>query len=312
MVSIVVPVYNKAEYLNNCIESLVRQNYSNIEILLIDDGSTDGSGAICDQWSKLDRRIKTIHQQNKGVSAARNLGIDKSVGEYITFVDADDTILDTAISTMVAGIKNNKSDIWISGLDLNLWSLCGYDLSKYLLRKRKVAVWGSIYKTALACQVRFPEKLTNSEDFVYFFLISLRAVSISGSENSVYEYNLSAKDSLSEIVSIQKLNSSLQALEIIKAHLPDYLNEDYKIYKLYIFEYILTNLYGLSSEALENLIIDIPSLCRYVRKIFPQWMKNKERKDVADKIKLLGFFLCPNLMISLISLIKGRRNGKQN
>jgi glycosyltransferase involved in cell wall biosynthesis len=92
LVSIVVPVYNVEEFLQECMLSVLSQTYENIEIILVDDGSTDSSGALCDEYAKSDRRISVIHQKNRGVSAARNAGMDSAHGEYITFIDADDAI----------------------------------------------------------------------------------------------------------------------------------------------------------------------------------------------------------------------------
>ena len=92
VVSIIVPVYNVKDYLDRCIDSLINQTYPDLEIILIDDGSTDGSGELCDIWEALDKRIKVIHQSNEGVSSARNCGLLQASGEWITFVDPDDWI----------------------------------------------------------------------------------------------------------------------------------------------------------------------------------------------------------------------------
>lgn len=96
MVSVIVPVYNVAPYLPECIESILGQTYHNLELILVDDGSTDKSGAICDAYAERDSRVRVVHKANEGVSAARNTGLDLARGEYISFVDSDDTIdLDT-------------------------------------------------------------------------------------------------------------------------------------------------------------------------------------------------------------------------
>ena len=92
LLSIIVPVYNVERYLEQCILSLVHQSYRSIEILLIDDGSSDGSFAICDEWAKKDQRIRVFHTENHGVSHARNVGLEQARGDYIGFVDSDDWI----------------------------------------------------------------------------------------------------------------------------------------------------------------------------------------------------------------------------
>ena len=92
LISVIVPVYNVARYLNKCMKSIVNQTYKNLEIILINDGSTDNSGEICDEWKERDRRIKVMHKENTGVADTRNVGVERSVGRYITFVDSDDYI----------------------------------------------------------------------------------------------------------------------------------------------------------------------------------------------------------------------------
>lgn len=101
MVSIIIPVYNAEKYLDECVESVLSQTYNDYELILVDDGSTDYSGKICDRYAKADNRIVVIHQQNSGASAARNTGISEAHGEYITFVDSDDWIEPDYIERMV-------------------------------------------------------------------------------------------------------------------------------------------------------------------------------------------------------------------
>ena len=91
-VSIIVPVYNVEKYLPKCIESILNQTYTNLEVILIDDGSTDSSGKICDEYARRDGRIKVIHKENGGNSSARNAGLDCCTGDFLAFVDSDDII----------------------------------------------------------------------------------------------------------------------------------------------------------------------------------------------------------------------------
>lgn len=115
-VSIIIPVYKvPEEYLRNCIESCINQTLKNIEIILIDDGSPDNCGEICDEYALKDSRIKVIHKKNGGVSNARNYGILKSKGEYIGFVDADDWIEKDFYEEMILFGEKNKVDVVVSG-----------------------------------------------------------------------------------------------------------------------------------------------------------------------------------------------------
>ena len=92
LITVIIPVYNVEKYLKECLESIINQTYKNLEIILIDDGSTDASGEICDEYSKRDNRIRVVHKANGGLSSARNLGLDIANGEYVTFIDSDDYI----------------------------------------------------------------------------------------------------------------------------------------------------------------------------------------------------------------------------
>ena len=108
MLSIIVPIYNAELYLSHCIDSILKQTFTNFELLLINDGSTDNSGAICDEYAKRDKRIKIIRQKNSGQANARNKGIKESKGKYIAFVDSDDWIDEDFIETLEQYISNDN------------------------------------------------------------------------------------------------------------------------------------------------------------------------------------------------------------
>lgn len=116
LVSIVVPVYNVEKYLNRCISSIVNQTYENIEIILVDDGSKDNSGEICDEWAEKDTRIKVIHKSNGGLSSARNAGASVAQGEYISFIDSDDYIRPIMIKDLVLCCEKYNADIGIANV----------------------------------------------------------------------------------------------------------------------------------------------------------------------------------------------------
>ena len=111
LVSIVIPIYNVEKYLNECVDSVIVQTYHDLEIILVDDGSTDNSGKLCDEYKKIDDRIKVIHQKNGGLSAARNTGMDSAIGEYLYFLDSDDYIEPQTVERLVDTIEQEKADI---------------------------------------------------------------------------------------------------------------------------------------------------------------------------------------------------------
>lgn len=125
LISVIVPIYNVEQYLCKCIDSIISQTYTNLEIILIDDGSPDNCGDICDQYALKDDRIIVIHQKNGGLSAARNSGIDICKGEYISFVDSDDFVSPFFIEMMYCGLK--KFDCEISSLERRMQFIDGQD-----------------------------------------------------------------------------------------------------------------------------------------------------------------------------------------
>ena len=111
LVSVIVPIYNVEEYLEKCVDSILAQSYKNIEVILVDDGSPDKCGDICDKYKEKDARIKVLHKQNGGLSDARNAGIEMADGNYIMFIDSDDYIQNNMIETLYSRIKKDNSDI---------------------------------------------------------------------------------------------------------------------------------------------------------------------------------------------------------
>ena len=111
LISIIVPVYNSEKYLEKCISSILNQTYKNIEIIIVDDGSKDKSVEICDNFSKNNKNIKVFHKKNEGVSIARNYGISKAKGDYILFIDSDDTIAKEMIYSLYNNLVDNDADI---------------------------------------------------------------------------------------------------------------------------------------------------------------------------------------------------------
>lgn len=182
MISVIVPVYNVKPYLEEAIESVIGQSYKDLEIILVDDGSTDGSGEICDIYAQKDSRIKVIHQENKGLSAARNTGLDICSGEYIAFLDSDDAYCKDFLRKMLESMQKSDADI----------SECNYAIyfgnqrmkEGSIDRKRKrfgkhlnragvyntkealnaicngkiaVSVWGKLYRQSIWHSIRFSE-----------------------------------------------------------------------------------------------------------------------------------------------------------
>ena len=136
-ITVIMPVYNVENYLAEAIESVINQTYKNLEIILIDDGSTDKSGNICDEYEKIDSRIKVIHQENKGLSGARNAGIEVATGNYIMFIDSDDIFPKDACEKMLNYIEEKDADYVVGNYtnmseDGVIWDKPIFDTRKYV------------------------------------------------------------------------------------------------------------------------------------------------------------------------------------
>ena len=140
LVSIIVPVYNVEEYLEECVNSIISQTYTNIEIILVDDGSTDNSGELCDKYSLRDNRIEVIHKVNGGISDARNVGAKSAKGKYIYFIDSDDYIVSEAIDELVSVALRDNSDIVFFDAKCFEEGEKGFNIPQRYIRKNNILV----------------------------------------------------------------------------------------------------------------------------------------------------------------------------
>lgn len=172
MITVIVPVYNVEPYLRKCLDSIVNQTYRDLEILVIDDGSTDGSGRICDEYTEKDARIRVFHTENRGLSCARNLGLDKAKGSWIGFVDSDDWIEAHAIQRFLDTAMTTGADIaacrfYQEYVDRTIESpganepfiVEGDKILRSMLVERKMSedVWNKFYSAKLFNNIRYPE-----------------------------------------------------------------------------------------------------------------------------------------------------------
>ncbi|OJH47577.1 glycosyltransferase family 2 protein [Lactococcus lactis] len=183
LISVIVPVYNVKEYLEECIRSIINQTYENLEIILVDDGSTDGSSEICDEYAARDKRIRIIHKENGGLSSARNVGINHANGLYISFVDSDDWLELDLYKILYGAIKATNADIAACGRYLasesgKLKMHCS-DEQRIYSRKEAlkeifqlgsidVAAWDKLYHRSVIEEIRFPEGEINEDTAVVY------------------------------------------------------------------------------------------------------------------------------------------------
>lgn len=230
LISIIVPVYMTEQYLKKCIESICSQTYNNIEIILVDDGSYDRCGEICDKYKEKDARIKVIHKENGGLSSARNAGIDAATGEYIAFVDSDDSISSVFIETLYCLCK--KYDCLISQCDFLFVDEDSICLDRQLNCKEEVitgkeaiyrcckqpdavkynVAWNKLYKKELFQNIRYPEGKIHEDEYTSWKIFSItEKVAIS---NGYLYWYLQRKNSIvSEKYNIKRLDR-LEAYQI--------------------------------------------------------------------------------------------------
>lgn len=204
LISVIVPVYKVESYLRKCVESIQAQTYRNLEIILVDDGSPDACGAICDELAAQDSRIRVIHKENGGLSSARNAGLEIARGEYIGFVDSDDWLepetyewmLDMALSEDVRLVCAGRYDCssWSGTRQVGLCPrkrevISGQELARRIFRWEHVdsAAWDKLYHRSLFREIRYPLGVV-SEDVPTTYRIALEAGRVGMLDQPVYNY----------------------------------------------------------------------------------------------------------------------------
>ncbi|MBO5414736.1 MAG: glycosyltransferase [Bacilli bacterium] len=201
LLTVIVPVYNVEKYLDTCIKSIINQTYSNLEIILVDDGSKDDSGRICDKYAEKDKRIKVIHKENEGLSEARNLGIKLSKGDYITFVDSDDYIDERMYEILIHDLEYYDVDIatcdYLRVEDYSKKAEISNEVNIYgkkealckLLKNEeyKDYAWNKVYKKKLFKDIWYPKGRVQ-EDVAVTYKLIINGNNVSYNKSKLYFY----------------------------------------------------------------------------------------------------------------------------
>lgn len=214
LISVIVPVFNSEQYLEDCITSVIRQSYKNLELLLIDDGSTDNSGEICDSFSSKDSRIRVIHKKNGGVSSARNIGLDYAQGELISFLDSDDMLTDDCLQELYIVMLSHSADIVAGTAENEKYHREYFALGDVLWKDDEglknslkdhlftYATWAKLYTRKIIGSTRFDEKYKINEDSLFVFMLLCKKPKFIGKDLPVYIYrknaNSASRSSFSE------------------------------------------------------------------------------------------------------------------
>ncbi|MDX4035814.1 glycosyltransferase, partial [Aliarcobacter skirrowii] len=275
-VSVIIPVYNAQNYLNRCLDSVLNQTLKELEIIAVNDGSTDDSLNMLNRYKIQDNRIKIIDQKNCGTGIARNNGIKIAKGEYIAFVDADDTIEETMIEKLYKKILQEQSDIVVCNINRvdpklgkKISTRAYSDMDKatffnYILSfKYGSFVWAKLYKKSLFLNnnILFPSKLKHNEDNATFFKFVYYAKKISFLKEYLYNWMI-VENSKSENISKERLDSINSVLTIrynfLKKHnIYNIYDNDFLVGMLKLLELRIQNVLILNTKELVNYITEI-------------------------------------------------------
>ena len=238
-ITIIVPIYNAEKYLRSCLDSIISQNYTSFEAILIDDGSSDSSGSICEEYVGKDKRLHVFHQPNSGVCVARNIGLEHSKGEWITFVDADDFLLPEALEQMGKVVSSDLVDLVLASTKVmnnnEISPLYTYNSQKYndvLTNIGHAALWGYLFKTAIIQQnnIRFIPGLAYSEDKVFLLSVAERCRSLVTIPSYVYIYRRNDGSACASHDGVLKASHQFRAAHEVWMQTIATKNETNKIY----------------------------------------------------------------------------------
>lgn len=230
--SVILPVYNTDKnLLTTCIESILSSSFSDFEIIIVDDGSKTDIAAFCDDCKRMDSRILVFHTSNKGVSCARNFGLQQARGQYISFVDADDTIERDLFKTLYELIEKKHADIAVAGYrehysngkivdkttEKGVFSLERENILKSFFEEDEIiwAVWGKLYRKSILTDVRFPEGRRTGEDMFFIYQACLAANILVKVDKPLYNYSINPTSVMNED-NIDKLMDTYQLIKAIK------------------------------------------------------------------------------------------------
>lgn len=314
-ISVIIPVYNVEKYLSKCIDSVISQTFKDLEIILIDDGSKDNCSIICDEYSKIDSRIKVIHKKNGGLSSARNAGLKEATGKYIGFVDSDDWIESSMYETLYNIMEEYKSDIvqcrflktenenadrlLLNSSEKNIEIINNIQALNNLYNDRyveTVVVWNKLYRKNLFENLIFPENKIHEDEFIIHKLL-YKSEKVILCDQIMYYYRKTDKSIINSGFSEKKLHK----LEAVKER-ADFFKEikNKNLYKKTLIHYkdLLIEYFFLCKVYLYKDPFHMKKIKHEYRKIFFRYLVNTDRK-VGDRIMGFAFWLSPTLYFIL-------------
>ena len=321
LISVIVPVYNAARYLPRCMDSILTQTHRRLEVILINDGSTDESGAVCDDYAARDKRVTVLHQENGGVSSARNAGLDKAKGDYIGFVDSDDEAMPELFEKLLGAIKKHNKQIAVCGhvrfhvegpvetrkqIEIPK-NLSVEDALEYLLSNKHYEgfLWNKLFDNRLINEngkLRFDADLYNCGDLYFVNQCFLKSKGIAYIPEALYHYRL-FDEGLTRMYTLKRHTELLAWERIIKIN----ENQSSRINELARFRYFeaAVNLYrmaALSKNSEQAGFYKTASLAQFNKCLLIKGMPRK------DKLRLVIILLFPKASTKIWRLMKNRFN----
>ena len=322
-VSVIVPVYKAEKYLRKCVDSLLAQTFRDFEVLLVDDGSPDKSGAICDEYARKDPRVRVFHKENGGVSSARNKGMDEARGEWVTFVDADDWLSFETLESLSIYLKDYDIIRFSMVLVFPAYSktkelnegVTREEYIKLLVERRTIlGVCGGLYRLDKinGAGLRFREDIINGEDWLFQFQVVCSCERLRVVNKGLYYYNLDSEYSCTANPNLRKSLSGIEAFLAIRSFVDSH---GMKVSE----RSLATGYVEIYFEALISLSVSVSEKMNFARKYFylqryayyPSFREIAMSKNGLSRKALLIFMRCfwgVNLFRSLIRfLYKCRR-----
>lgn len=316
LVSIIVPIYKVEKYLKQCLDSIINQTYKNLEIILVDDGSPDNCGNICDEYAKNDIRIKVIHKENGGLSSARNAGLDIATGEYISFIDSDDYVAKDFIEKLYDLCEENDADIAEcdflkfeknvslgNEIDICIQAFNSIEMQKRLYSPeyvRTVVVWNKLYKRYLYESLRFPFGKINEDEFTTYKAFYNCHKKIVATNEKLYYYRYNSQSIMGSKFNKKRLDV-LEALEERKKFYKD--NSEKVLYEktVVMYQYVLENFYELSKKNINDDGQTLKLIKKKLRNNIFEFIRIKE-VSLKSAIKMIIFTISPSLYNFLLSI----------
>ena len=313
-VSIIIPIYNIQEYIKPCLESVLRQTYNDIELILIDDGSSDDSSSICDSYANQDNRVRVVHQKNLGVSAARNKGLAVATGEYIMFVDGDDMVDANMVTCMIDKISINSDCTLVSCAVTRHYNNFGVSGEKVLRFNKTEASIDMLYMnnmdngpcaklipSKIAKSIKFNPKITIAEDLDYIYKILQKIDNEVFINSNLYYYRIAPGSAMTKPFTERRMDGFIATREIVSHALKTGNNRMINAAKFRHFAeafFVLSSIGGEQRKYREQYNITCDEFNKYRFSVIAN-------KEAPKKFRLLAVLSIINIKLA-ISLSKLR------